>query len=296
MKEIAEVMLYSQGFSGAESLAKKIVPLFHLFAEQLSKQDHYDFGLRALKSVLVCAGNMKRHQTRNAIEIVDEFGILLQAIKESVEPKLVTADRAPFSDLLQDIFDSTTDFPSGLQRLKSNISEICKSEGLTSSSLWMEKALQLHGILKLHHGVMLVGETCTGKSTAFRVLIAAESLGSHEDPEVYTIDAKAMSKEELYGRLDSVTSEWTDGLFTGILRRIGEDARGESRKRHYIVFDCDVDPIWVENLNSVLDDNKVLSLPTGERIQLPPNVKIVFEVEDLKKVTTWPFIHVKKSH
>lgn len=48
--------------------------------------------------------------------------------------------------------------------------------------------------------------------------------------------------------------------------------RGEISKRQWIIFDGDVDPEWVENLNSVLDDNKLLTLPNGERLSLPPNV------------------------
>ena len=65
----------------------------------------------------------------------------------------------------------------------------------------------------------------------------------------YLIDPKAMHKDALYGTLDQTTREWNDGLFTHILRKIVDDVRGESGKRHWIIFDGDVDPEWVENLN-----------------------------------------------
>jgi len=61
--------------------------------------------------------------------------------------------------------------------------------------------------------------------------------------------------------------------------------RGESSKRHWIIFDGDVDPEWVENLNSLLDDNKLLTLPNGERLALPENVRIMFEVDGLRYAT-----------
>ncbi len=57
--------------------------------------------------------------------------------------------------------------------------------------------------------------------------------------------------------------------------RIVDNVRGELEKRQWIIFDGDVDPEWVENLNSVLDDNKLLALPNGERLALPPNVSLL---------------------
>jgi dynein heavy chain 1 len=64
-----------------------------------------------------------------------------------------------------------------------------------------------------------------------------------------------------------------------------DNAKGESSKRHWIIFDGDVDPEWAENLNSVLDDNKLLTLPSGERLMIPSNVRLMFEVETLKYAT-----------
>lgn len=61
---IAEVMLFSQGFRSAEKLSFKVVPFFKLCDEQLSHQSHYDFGLRALKYVLVSAGIVKRMRVK----------------------------------------------------------------------------------------------------------------------------------------------------------------------------------------------------------------------------------------
>ena len=63
-------------------------------------------------------------------------------------------------------------------------------------------------------------------------------------------------------------------MLTDIPCRIIDNVRGEINKRQWIIFDGDVDPEWVENLNSVLDDNKLLTLPNGERLAIPPNVRI----------------------
>ncbi|TPX36351.1 hypothetical protein SmJEL517_g01576 [Synchytrium microbalum] len=306
---IAQVMLFSQGFRNAELIASKIVPFFNLCHEQLSPQSHYDFGLRALKSVLVSAGNVKRDRllalrkmkadagsdevlkTRAETEQVSisesraEQEILIQSIRETVAPKLVADDISLMQSLASDVFPGIEYFPIDLGNLMSETQTVCTEFRLIADQRWIEKVVQLYQIQRIHHGVMMVGPTGTGKSAAWRVLLQTLQRVEGVEGESYVIDAKAMSKDALYGHMDPTTREWTDGLFTYILRRIVDNVRGESSKRHWIVFDGDVDPEWVENLNSVLDDNRLLTLPNGERLSLPPNVRIMFEVESLRYAT-----------
>jgi len=66
------------------------------------------------------------------------------------------------------------------------------------------------------------------------------------------------------------TRDWTDGLFTHILREIIHKIRGEMNKRKWIIVEGDVDPEWVKNLNSVLYDSELPLLPNVERFSIPP--------------------------
>ncbi|ODM96402.1 Dynein heavy chain, cytoplasmic [Orchesella cincta] len=286
---IAEVMLFSQGFRTAETLAAKVVPFFRLCQQQLSAQSHYDFGLRALKSVLVSAATESKDkgvavqrgeqiEESKIAENLPEQEILIQSICETMVPKLVAEDiLSSFHSCRMYSLELATHQLKWML-LKDQIKAICNDEYLVcGQNAWMEKVLQLYQIQAISHGVMLVGNSGTGKSTAWKVLLKALERLEGTEGVSYVIDPKALSKEALYGYLDANTREWSDGLFTHILRRTG--------KRQWIVFDGDVDPEWVENLNSVLDDNKLLTLPNGERLALPPNVRLLFEVQDLKHAT-----------
>ncbi|KAJ2638163.1 dynein heavy chain [Coemansia sp. RSA 1286] len=291
---IAQVMLYSQGFRQAELLANKVVPLFNLCAEQLSQQPHYDFGLRALKSVLVSAGNLKRERLQRSSDSTaadaleeesNEQGLVIQSIKETVVPKLVAQDIQLLSSLLEDVFPGIEYRPASIERLRESILEVCAARNWVPGERWMDKVIQLYQIQSIHHGLMMVGASGSGKTSAWQVLLAALERLEGVEGMSYVMDPKSVTKDDLYGTLDATTREWRDGLFTHLLRKIVDNVRGEGSKRHWIIFDGDVDPEWVENLNSVLDDNRLLTLPNGERLALPPNVRIMFEVETLRYAT-----------
>ena len=84
--------------------------------------------------------------------------------------------------------------------------------------------------------------------------------------------------EELYGNFNQNTGEWSDGLVAFLVREAVSDT---SESKMWVVFDGPVHAIWIENMNTVLDDNKMLCLANGERIKLPPTLTMLFEVQGL---------------
>jgi hypothetical protein len=109
--------------------------------------------------------------------------------------------------------------------------------------------------------------------------------------KLYTINPKDRSVIELYGVLDPNTRDWTDGLLSNIFRDINKPT--DKNERKYVVFDGDVDALWVENMNSVMDDNRLLTLANGERIRLQRHCALLFEVylctEPLTKLQVFAF-------
>lgn len=241
---IAQVMLYSQGIVTAENLAGSIVELFLLCEARMSKQRHYDFGLRALKTLLVSAGALKRQALDGKVLSGDslasaEKNALIVGACNNVLPKLVAEDMPIFSGILTEVFPGAKVATMEDERARKFIVEACNELHLVSAEAFVQKVLQLKQVLEMRHGVMVVGKS--GKSSALKVLLSVMEKLDGVKGDMYVIDPKAMSKDRLYGSLDGTTLEWTDGVVTSLLRKIIDNQKGESERRHWIVFDGDVD-------------------------------------------------------
>ena len=131
---------------------------------------------------------------------------------------------------------------------------------------------------------MIVGPTGGGKTTCYKVLAHAMSALRteqkhadirYQDTKFKVLNPKSISMGELYGEENIDTKEWTDGLASKIIREFTKD---DKERRNWCVFDGPVDALWIENMNTVLDDNLTLCLANGERIKLNWNMRMLFEV------------------
>lgn len=134
---------------------------------------------------------------------------------------------------------------------------------------------------------MLVGPTGSGKTKCYETLKGAMTAlagemspaGSpFENVHTYILNPKSITMGQLYGEFDLMTHEWTDGILS-ILMGIGVEA--DNNEKRWYLFDGPVDAVWIENMNTVLDDNKKLCLTNGEIIKMTDAMTMMFEVADL---------------
>ncbi|CAH1791320.1 unnamed protein product [Owenia fusiformis] len=387
---ISEIMLFSNGFIAAKSLSRKLVNLYQLASKQLSQQDHYDFGMRAIKSVLDMAGQGKRQavlsmpleKARDMSE-EDESYILIHSLRNANMPKFLAEDVPLFEGIMQDLFPGIIPPQQDLGVLEKAISMAIRDLNLQHWANQIEKVKQLHQQLLVRHGVMLVGPTGGGKtmvrSILQKTLVLLPTI-SMDDPgaqtvgpdgkrqsifvhnrnkkghvDIFAINPKCVKLGELYGETDPNTFEWSDGLIANAVRKFSRELGGASVDDYrpatsgghrpstqgsgaasslggpsesvhseeerplssvppatpvgttddqeseiqvaeevndaiptnwrWIVLDGPVDTLWVENLNTVLDDTKVLCLANGERIGLARGMRMLFEVDNLSQAS-----------
>jgi dynein heavy chain len=299
---IGEIRFISFGFTDARDNARKLVQVLQLSSEQLSSQKHYDYGMRAVNSILVAAGNLR--QTLGSDPFWTEAKIVLRSVNDVNLPKFTTDDLPLFKGITADLFTGVELPDPDHGDLIPTIDEVCQQgitikNGLADTAVnenmvlqcspsFTKKVVQLYEMILVRHGLTVVGATFAGKTCVVHTLAKALTLcqergsDSQQRVQIYTMNPKSLLPGQLYGRFDDNTHEWSDGILAVTYRNASKDT---SKDRKWVMFDGPIDAVWIENMNTVLDDNKKLCLMSGEIVKMSDTMTMMFEAEDLQEAS-----------
>ena len=233
--------------------------------------------MRAVKAILTAAGNLKR--VMNEIEDI----ICLRALMDVNIPKFTFNDVPLFLSITSDLFPGITLPDIDYGNLEAALKSTCSELNIIAEDSFINKCIQLYDTMNVRHGLMIVGQAFSGKSKVLESLQKAMSSLKGNDKFVnvvtYKLNPKSITSDQLYGKLDPDTKSWSDGVIAIIMRECSQDI--DLAEKKWIIFDGPVDAVWIENMNTVLDDNKKLCLTSGEIIKMTNWMTMMFEVEDL---------------
>ncbi|AFN83867.1 dynein heavy chain [Encephalitozoon romaleae SJ-2008] len=212
-------------------VSEKVYSLMCEVEANVSKQEHYDFGLRAVRMIA---------RQKEEFEITKSIIYFYMAC-------LLKKDKGVLAR------------------------EIKKTFGIEINVDLTYKEVLTYG-LESRRGVLIIGRNGVGKSTLIKTVQDARKA------ECFHYNPRNMGK--VFGWRDDVTGEWRDSKFIRDLRR-----NMHREKECWFVFDGIVDSFWIEDFNSILDENRLLCLSSGERIRIPDHYKFVFESTSMEKLT-----------
>ena len=238
---IKKVKLCSVGYNEYVLLARKFFICYQLCEQQLSKQKHYDFGLRNILSVLRTAGATKRKN-----QGAEEEMLIYRTLRDMNLSKFVAQDVPLFLSMLSDLFPRISKpekqvYPAYEVAIK----KVLVANNLVDHPSWFTKIIQLYETTLVRHGIMLTGVAGASKTKIMETLQAALTDVDKRQIKIVRMNPKSILAPELYGQTDPVSGEWVKGVFASIWEKYN------NRDLSFITWICQdgpVDAIWIEDL------------------------------------------------
>lgn len=148
------------------------------------------------------------------------------------------------------------------------------------------KTRQLEEVVQVRHCVFILGETGSGKTAVWKTLFHRYRDVLKYECAYEKLSPKAVSKDELLGSFDK-NKVWRYGILSSFMKKMSKNdpPYKASMKIKWIILDGDIDPKWIEAMNTVMDDNKVLTLSNGDRFPLDEYMRLLLEVSNLRNAT-----------
>jgi len=273
---ICENMLLSEGFHDSKRLACKIDKLYQLSKEQLSKQHHYEWGLRSIKSVLSAAGLLKRQNPD-----MPEDLILMKAMRDINMPKFLNDDAILFEGLIKDLFPSLDTKENDGEDFKNLILSVTKTLNYDVIEGQTNKVMQMFEVMNIRHSTLICGPPVSGKSCILDILKKTIEQLKTTQVATFLVNPKAQTIPRLYGVKNEMTGDFEIGILANIFATANQPLTPGKNELRWILLDGDIDPIWIENMNSVMDDSKCLTLENKDRILMQKFCSLLLESSNI---------------
>ena len=149
---------------------------------------------------------------------------------------------------------------------------------------FVSKTVALSELLSVRHCVFILGAAGSAKTQVWKTLANAQTLLGVGGGRTLcgTLNPKAVTSNELYGYVHPVTKELNDGIIAKLMRDFSKMASAVPK---WVVLDGDIDAEWIESMNTVMDDNKVLTLVSNERIPLTASMRLLLEISHMRNAS-----------
>jgi dynein heavy chain len=252
---VAEIRLYAGGFQSARPMAAKITAFYALCSANLSSQPHYEFGLRAVCTVLLRAISLKRSHPQECEET-----LTLRALWDiNVAQFVGVVDTTLFKHICNDLFPRIPCSTRGelvSDQFVRGMEEYYKAHNLQKLQYLEDKTAQLNESMQGRAGCMILGAPNSGKTTSLRLLQSALTSSAAGNATVATsgdaaenvttvqlvsLNPKAVTRPQLCGYFDPTTNAWVDGILPCWFRSLcrGSDNASEQQKNTRRILHCD---------------------------------------------------------